>query len=107
MSALPAFFIKPNVFYTLLAIAAGAEVLVPLVILIGLLSRQPNSMRVLSNPRLWVYGVLFVVAIVLNLSLATLAPSWVPIGSLACLSLSSAYSMMLWLLAKKETNGSI
>lgn len=99
--ALPAFFIKPNVFYTLLAIAAGAEVLVPLVILIGMLSRRPNSMRVLSNPRLWVYGVLFVVAIVLNLSLATHAPSWVPFGSLACLSLSSAYSMMLWLLSKK------
>ncbi len=94
LSAL-AFYTNPSIFYTLLAIASGAEALVPLIILIGFLSRRPSGLGVLSNSALLLYPMFFVSAIVSNLILAKLNPELVPFVSLAHFCASTLYSILL------------
>jgi hypothetical protein len=94
-----AFYTEPSVFYTLLAIASGAETLVPLILLIGFLSRRDKGLAVLSNAALGVYPVLFTSAVISNLTLAKVNPTLVPYVSLAHFSVSAAYSVVLALIA--------
>lgn len=91
LSAL-AFYANPSTFYTLLAIASGAEALVPLIVLIGFLSRGVSDLAILSNKILAIYPIFFASAIVSNLILAKLNPSLVPFVSLAHFLFSALYS---------------
>jgi hypothetical protein len=97
-----AFYTDPSVFYTLLAIASGAEALVPLILLIGFLSRRENAVAVLSNAALVFYPIFFASAIISNLTLAKVNPTLVPYVSLAHFSASAVYSLMLAHLAKRR-----
>lgn len=92
----PAFYLKPSVFFTLLAIASGAEVLVPLIVLIGLFARQPKRLSILSNKALAVYALLFVSTLTINLTASSIDPTIVPFVSLVHSSLSVVYSIILW-----------
>ena len=93
---------KPDLFYLLLAIASGAEVYAPLVILIGFLARRENGLTVLSNPVLTIYLVLFASAMASNLTLSATAPKFVPYVSLAHLSLSSLISLILYVIPTRR-----
>ena len=98
-----AFFTKPSVFFTLLAIASGAESLAPLILLIGFLSSSPGRLGVLTNNRLWVYFIVFCGAVASNLTLSVLNPTWVPYVSLSFLAVSVTYSYILWTVAYKQS----
>ena len=104
LSAL-AFFTKPSIFFTLLAIASGAESLAPLILLVGFLSRTPHRLAVLSNPNLWVYFVIFCSAVASNLALSVLKPALIPYLSLTFFAISVSYSFILWTISSKLSHG--
>ncbi len=99
-----AFFTKPSIFFTLLAIASGAESLAPLILLIGFLSRTPRHLAVLSNGRLSAYLVIFFCAVASNLTLSVLMPTWVPYVSLSFLLASVSYSFILWTVSTEQSH---
>lgn len=102
LSAL-AFFTKPSIFFTLLAIASGAESLAPLILLIGFMSRTPSRLAVLTNGRLSVYFVIFCGAVASNLTLSVLKPAMVPYLSLCFFAGSVSYSFILWAVSNKQS----
>lgn len=97
------FFLRPDLFFFLLAIVSGAETMVPLIVLMMVLARRRQALCVLSNRNLRFYFALFVVAIVLNLALTTHSPTFVPYASLTLVLLSCSYSMRLYRMACPTT----
>lgn len=90
------FFLRPDLFFFLLAIVSGAETMVPLIILLMVLARSGQSLRVLSNRNLRPYSAFFVAAVVGNLVLTAHSPTFVPYASLILVFLSALHSVRLY-----------
>jgi hypothetical protein len=96
------FFGQPNIFYLLLALASGLDVMVPLIVLIGFVSKQPAMYVVMTNRILFGYAFLFISAMLINITLSSYAPHLVPYIALAHFIASVVFSLMIWNKAKKH-----
>lgn len=94
-------YASPNIFYLLLAIASGAEVFAPAIILFGFLAKEQH-LCVLSNKVLLVYLVLSVSTLATNLTLSAASPKLVPFVSLMHFIASCIFSLLVYRHARKK-----
>jgi hypothetical protein len=95
------YYIAPNLFFFLLAIASGATVYAPLVILMGFLARQGRRIAVLSNAALSLYFVLFVSTMSFTLWATIAQQELVPVISLVHFGASVVLSLILFMVSRR------
>lgn len=95
------YFQRPDLFYFLLAIVSGAEVMMPLIILLMVLAKRGRAIGVCSNKHLYGYLALFCIAIVTNIVLSMNLATLVPYVSLTLVTISVIYSWWLYSISKR------
>lgn len=98
------YYLRPDVFFLLLAIGTGAAVFAPLIVVIGVMSGSPGRLEVLSPVVLACFTVLFFSAMGVGLWLSTTSPAAVPYVSLSFLTLSSALAAALAWISRSMRN---
>ena len=98
------YYTRPNIFFLLLAIGTGAAVFTPLIVLIGVLSSNEPSLKVISPIVLGVFTALFVLAIATGLLASVWKPGIVPFVSLTFLGMSSVFAIGVRFQAVQEVN---